>query len=372
MKRRIKILYIVSNLRRCGPTNQLLGIMKNIDNKKFDISVLTLSPEPDESSISNFVSEGISVNSLNLSRHKFVILGKQKLKKFLISYKPDIIHTSGVRADSVVSKIKKSGKHIMTIRNYVYEDYISKFGYFLGFLLSKSAIRSMKKDSLVVLCSFTLKYKYKELLSKKLYVVQNGVDTLKYKVNSFERYINLRKQLNLSPKKRIFLVVGSLIERKDPLTIINAFLEAKVNENAQLVILGDGYLLDECKKHSIDSILLRGNVNNVDKYLQASDVYISASKSEGLPNSVLEAGSSGKHLLLSNIPEHKEIIDDNKLEVDFFNIGDIKALSKLIKDYTSRNIEFSKTNEYYFGKNYSNKKMSENYQKIYTELLSTE
>ena len=40
--------------------------------------------------------------------------------------RPDVIHTTlGIRADVTVSRLKIK-KHCMTIRNYVFEDYISK------------------------------------------------------------------------------------------------------------------------------------------------------------------------------------------------------------------------------------------------------
>ena len=48
-----KILYIVSTLERCGPTNQLSYIIKYLDKSKFEPMVLTLSPEPKEDRMKN-------------------------------------------------------------------------------------------------------------------------------------------------------------------------------------------------------------------------------------------------------------------------------------------------------------------------------
>ena len=57
--------------------------------------------------------------------------------------------------------------------------------------------------------------------------------------------------------------------------------------------------------------------DNVQKYLQASDVFSFLSLSEGLSNAVLEAMECRLLLSLANILQHREIIDKN------FDIGDL-------------------------------------------------
>jgi len=41
-----KILYLVSSLKKSGPTNQLSYIIKYLDRTKFSPTILTLSSEP--------------------------------------------------------------------------------------------------------------------------------------------------------------------------------------------------------------------------------------------------------------------------------------------------------------------------------------
>ena len=103
--KKIKLLYVVSTLRSSGPTNQLLGIIKNLNKNLFETKVLTLSPEVTNTMINKFISEGIEVDSLKLNRIHFGIYGKKRLKKYIDQYSPDIIHTQGVRADSTVAKV---------------------------------------------------------------------------------------------------------------------------------------------------------------------------------------------------------------------------------------------------------------------------
>ena len=74
--------------------------------------------------------------------------------------------------------------------------------------------------------------------------------------------------------KIIFIVVGSLIKRKDPITIINAFINANIEDKEILVLLGDGELIEQCKNESDNNIILKGNVKNVSDFLKVSDKLI--------------------------------------------------------------------------------------------------
>ncbi|MGG1687212.1 glycosyltransferase [Pseudalkalibacillus sp. NRS-1564] len=186
-KNKISILYVVSTLRQSGPTNQLLGIVSNLDESKYDAHVLTLSSEPNNTRINDFINSNVKVTSLNLSRLEYQLKGKQSLKKYISKFNPDVIHTSGVRADTVVSKLDISQKHCMTVRNYAYDDYIAKFGSFVGKITAKSSIESMKRCEYVVCCSKTLKDMYMKILPQELFVVQNGVNTTKFKPANIEK-----------------------------------------------------------------------------------------------------------------------------------------------------------------------------------------
>lgn len=373
---KIKVLYVVSTLRNSGPTNQLLGKISNLDRNKFEFTILRLSPNPENNREKDFLASDINVDTLDLSRVQFQLKGKRQLKRYIDKYKPDIVHTTGVRADNMVSKLKlKDTKHCMTIRNYVYDDYPAKYGKVLGYLLARNHIKAMHNCDFPIACSKSLQQKYGKHLSNDIYVVQNGVDTDKYRpIQSYEDKLGLRKELNIPNNKIVFIVVGSLIERKDPLTIINAFKQANTDSKAILIVLGEGDLLEKCQKIADHSILFKGNVNNVNDYLNIADIYISASKSEGLPNSVLEAGSSGLEMILSNIPEHREIFEKNNNLTSIFNLGDREGLANIINekiiDYQNNKIKFNNESiSNHIADNFSNKVMSSKYSDIYKEIM---
>ncbi|EJF7529755.1 glycosyl hydrolase family 1, partial [Escherichia coli] len=94
-----KVLYVVSTLKRSGPINQLYNLINNFSKYEFDLTIVTLSPEPQDSKLDDFINLGINVITLGLSRLKGVFFAKHKLKKIIDKINPDIVHSQGVRAD---------------------------------------------------------------------------------------------------------------------------------------------------------------------------------------------------------------------------------------------------------------------------------
>lgn len=295
------------------------------------------------------------------------------MKEIIKKINPDIIHTSGMRADSIVSSIPGvNSRHCMTVRNYVYDDLTAKFGNTIGYIAAKKSMTSMNKCNYVVCCSKSLEKKYSKHFDKDLFVIQNGVKTSENKpVPSLTKKTEIRQKLGIDDDNTIYLVVGSLIKRKDPETIIKGFLKSKVSQvNSQLLFLGSGTLEAELRKYASNEIKFFGNVKNVKEFLQAADYYVSASKSEGLPNSVLEASSAGLEMILSKIPEHEEIFNNSKYNPEYFEIGDSEKLSKILSSKSTQspglpNYELS----VFIDDNFSNKIMANEYQNFYEKMI---
>lgn len=368
--KKIKLLYVVSTLRRSGPTNQLLGIIKNLDKSKFEPQILTLSSEPNNTRLQEFLDCDIKVESLNLSRVQGLISGSRILKEKIGKIKPSIIHTSGVRADELVNKLQKrnSFRHVMTVRNFAVEDYKAKFGKIVGSILAFKGIQSIKNGEIVVFCSYSLKEKYNnyKIKNNRLKVIQNGVDTTTFKPVIGLDKTNLKSDLGFSSNEKIVVFTGSLIPRKNPLMLIEAFKKVKI-EDAILVMLGDGSLKKDCIEKSNSNIKVLGEVNNVKEFLNIADVFVSPSSSEGLPNSVIEAASMDLPLLLSNINEHKEIKGDSKKpSIEYFDLGNIDEISKKIEMLLSS--KCSGNNREHINERFSMQKMSSHYADLYKDI----
>ncbi|MFA0006066.1 glycosyltransferase family 4 protein [Vibrio splendidus] len=144
--------------------------------------------------------------------------------------------------------------------------------------------------------------------------------------------------------KFIITTVGAISYRKGIDIIIDELSKFDSRYSIELNIVGP--VIDEGLKKTIDSfdadnvkinclgILKRDRIIDL---LNCSDIYIQASRSEGLPRSVIEAMSRGLPVISSNLPGLKGIVDEKYQ----FNLG-VKGhlndiLTTVLSDYTILN-----------------------------------
>jgi glycosyltransferase involved in cell wall biosynthesis len=146
------------------------------------------------------------------------------------------------------------------------------------------------------------------LARRPMQVVTNGVDV--------DRVARAGEQQHLRPSNgagRRVVSVGRMIPIKDQATLLTAFASAS-RPHDRLVVLGDGPLRGELEQLAArlgvaDRVELPGLLPRDDVYrlLGRADAYVSTSRGEGLPLSVLEALAARLPAVLSDIPPHREV-----------------------------------------------------------------
>ncbi len=138
--------------------------------------------------------------------------------------------------------------------------------------------------------------------------IKNAIDAKSYQYNSRVRE-SVRADFNLNGK---YVVghVGRFFEPKNHPFIIDIFYEvSKIEPNAVLVLVGGGELDDavlnttkkKVEKLGIeDKVIFTGVRQDVNRILQAFDVFILPSLREGLPVVMVEAQASGLHCIVSD------------------------------------------------------------------------
>lgn len=344
MNKKIKLAFIVSSIENCGPVNVVLNIILNLDLNKFDIMLISIKKLSSDY-YKNF--EQYCILGIVILENKNYL---EKLCKNL-----DIIHSHGYYPDKYVSQLQNNKiKKFTTVHCMLFKDYIQEYGILKGFIgaLSHIQILKTKQFNQIVACSKSVyQYLYQYKLNN-LTSINNGVDQRKYHLITAEEKERRKFELNLQGQI-VFIYAGRLIKRKQVPELIKTFnLFCLNNNNCVLLVLGDGKDKSKCLDLAKQNTYFLGKVHNPEYYYQLSDYVLSMSNAEGYPMSILEAVSCGCYAYLSDIPSHKEFIQQNLSYADYIT-----------------NISIQVNHNNYNAEQLSAKVMAKKYEQLYLERL---
>lgn len=143
---------------------------------------------------------------------------------------------------------------------------------------------------------------------EKRFHVPNGVDTRKFMPVSQLQKLGLRRVLSL-PDGPVVVYSGRLAPEKNVDQLLNIWPVIKrLHKNATLLILGEGEKEADLKRRSSDGVRFEGRVENVVLYLQASDLFVLPSSTEGLSNAMLEAMACGLPVIATHVGGAPDLI----------------------------------------------------------------
>lgn len=362
------IVFLVTQLINSGPENVVYNICNNLDRSVYLPIVFSLKSEDPLKSIENRFREiGVNIIHFDASTMELELLPRRfskKIQKGLLDVNCDILHVHCYHPN-IVGVFIRGIKKITTVHQISGEDFIMKKGVIIGSYMKFRFDNTLKHYDRIAVLSDYMKEYYKQC-NGNIVKIPNGVTNCITGTN-IELF---RNSISATRSIPVILVTGTLSDRKNVVFLLTELKKSKQLFNCYILGKGDKY--NECLR-IIDGdqrFHLEGFKDNVWDYLGISDIYISASKSEGLPMSVLEALSAGIPCLLSNIPPHREIAREAKVKgVELFDIKkgalqeafDMMLLSKY-------NHEIIKSSS---QKLYSSKRMTTLYENVYISCLES-
>lgn len=352
----IRIAYVINYIVKNGPSSVVLNLINNLDREKYDVSLITLFSGNDPEVVAHLKDTGVSVyECAALSRMKCLLGQCKEFDDTVRSGQFDILHTHGLIPDVISSQLNTPAKKIATIHNNMYEDYLDSYGWIKSRIFITLHLKALKKLDECVCCSESV---YKVMMQRlnNATFIRNGIEP------AHARSVATREELNIPDDAKVFLYAGVLNTRKNIVWLIENFAKYH-NENEYLLVLGKGDKEAECKEKADSHVQMLGFQPDPVAYMKISDVYTSASKSEGFSISVLEALSCGLGLFLSDIPSHREIVEMGQ---DVY-LGETFAPDCFrVKLNALRKSEINKADIMTFQeKELSAKKMTASYQKRY-------
>ena len=333
-----KVCFIVPFLIKSGPINVVKDIISNIDRGKIDVFIISLMPvrkQYTKRAIDDLFKQlNVKLFYIGASNMDFFIRKKSIIKRIqsiINNHGIDVIHSHG-HFPVVIAKNLINVRKVVTIHNVASSDYVLGHGIFIGKLMAFQFKRNLHyfDDCITISKEVDNHYKIPNGNKTKIY---NGIDVNNFCVN-LENISKLRSELNIPKNANVYIVSGRLSKRKNTSLIISAFKKVFQNNNNNfLLIAGTGEEKNNCIEMSQNSnnIIFLGYVIGIEKYLQASDFLISSSLSEGMPLGILEGISCGLYPILSNIPQHIEILNKIELKCATFAPHSTDELEKIFK-----------------------------------------
>ena len=281
----LKVGFVTNYIVRNGPGNVILNLISNLDDARYEISLITLFEGNDTYVVKNLRNKGVRVYECVTLNRTMCILSRAA--EFI--------------GDILSSRLNLPVKRITTIHNNMYEDYLDTYGYAKSRIFIALHMAALKKLDECVCCSKSVYDVMKQHLPNVSFI-RNGIEP------THAHSVVTRAEVNVPEDARVFLYAGVLNSRKNIVWLIENFVQCHENDE-YLLVLGSGEKEAECKAKADDHIRMLGFQTDPIAYMNISDVYVSASKSEGFSISVLEALSCGLGLLLSDIPSHREVVE---------------------------------------------------------------
>jgi sugar transferase (PEP-CTERM/EpsH1 system associated) len=208
-------------------------------------------------------------------------------------------------------------------------------------------------------------------------VIHNGVDTSRFSPNA-EAGAAVRAELNIAPDEFCIGCVGNLTTVKDYPTVLRATGEiAKSLPNWRVLVIGEGPERSRLEQmvgahpEWRRRVLFLGLSTRVPDLLNATDVYVLSSLTEGISNSLLEAMASARPVVATATGGNPEVVVDGRSGI-LFPVGDAQSLAGHLLRLWARPEERARLGEQALRRvraDFSLDAMIRNYECLYKRLM---
>ena len=219
--------------------------------------------------------------------------------------------------------------------------------------------------------------RYAGFLPERIYRMGNGID-----VSSFAPALSLEAaKATLGKQNKILvLFVGRLVPQKSLPTLLKALQQAvKSCPSLHLILVGSGSeqsvlqdLVNTLKIHEF--VTFAGNQSDVKPYLNAADIFVLPSESEGMSNALMEGMAAGLACIATPVGASPELLDNGKYGM-LVPVGNVGAWAAALVELASnpvRRIELGNSAQQRIKTEYDFSVVGARYEALYQELTRSQ
>lgn len=376
--KKVKIVHIIIGLNVGGAEMMLYRLVTDdTENELLEHIVISLTNSGPVGKLlknSNITVYAVRLNSIYSSFKVFF-----RLRRILLTQRPDIVHTwmyhadllgglaaRSVGIDRVVWCVRSTDISIgSSLITRLIKRSCAKLSHYIPATIVFAAHRSRETH---------LAVGYNPTKAK---VVHNGFH---YPIKKIQKRVKtrFRRKLGLSSEDRLIISVGRFNEVKDFETFFKAIsILSKRYTDFKVLLVGTGLDHNNIELMSLiersgykEKYIFIGYRKNPMRYMTISDIFCLHSKSEGFPNVLGEAMSCGLACLSTDVGDAAILLGNSDWIVPVAS-SDIMAekLLQLLKMPNSERLKLGNDYEIRIGKMFSMSSVSSNYKNVYEELL---
>jgi sugar transferase (PEP-CTERM/EpsH1 system associated) len=326
----IRILHVLDNMGRGGMQNGLVNLIEHLDHERFEHIICSTRYLAEEKA-HQFPPDRVRVMCVG-SKEKQSRLQIGALARTIKELQPDLVHSRNWGgAEAVLAGRWAHGPALIHSEHGLDPDTVASEPW------RRIAFRRLAFElaDKVVCVSDQLRQLYSKRVGfpqRKMTVIHNGVDSRKFSPDA-EARIAIRRELGIADGDLCIGCVGRLSPIKDYPTVLRAVEELnKTAANWRLLVIGEGperAKLEEMMGAHPDwrqRIVFAGLSTRIPKLLNAMDIYVLASITEGISNSLLEAMATGLPVVVTATGGNPEVVVDGASGV-LFPVGDSMSLA---------------------------------------------
>ena len=300
--------------------------------------------------------------------------------KLIKKEKYDIVHTHETKA-SFITKLAAwlagCPYVIYGLHGVTFNDPMSSLKRKFYILLEKLTIRCA--DLIISVGYNTIDAYHKENIGKKIpyEIVRSGIDIDNYLQQAIVGDVEkkqFRQSIGIKEDDFVFINVGRFSFSKAQRFTIEAFARLqKKFPNLKLLLIGEGELLNACKKLSEElnllpeSIVFLGYQQDVAKFLSISNLFMFTSLREGLPRVIVEASLLQLPVVTFEVEGATEVLEHEKTGfiVEQGNIDSLEYYAEQLILHPDLRIRFGKLARNHVIENWDMRLMATQLREIY-------
>jgi len=326
---RLRVLHVIDRLGVGGTEHGIVKVIQGLSGDGFEHHICTVRGFDENFARTHGLENQTFVAGRPNSGFQFLLGG---LARIMRAFQPYIVHSRNWGAIEAVPAARLAGVPVAIH---------SEHGYEVDMLAGLPRRRRIIRRAVYAAADFvftvteelrTYHARQAWLSPERIGVLRNGVDTSRFAPRPGERQEN-RRRLGLAGNEIVVGTVARMVSIKDHATLLQAAeILAGRGVPVHLLLVGSGPELSRHQEFVAASPRLSGRVTfvgsatDVPALLNAMDVFVLPSLSEGMSNTLLEAMASGLPVVATRVGGNPELIEDERSGW-LFKPGDVADLA---------------------------------------------